>query len=490
MSNQVDPYQGYAPVPRSGEYDQFGSEPGYPAPVGPPGVQPAPQHYDPYSPAYPSHPQGDTTYSAPAGGMGTYEPSVESSSYQDSYYQQPQPQQPPPHQESGQAIRVSVAVVDPHPGYRDHLVAMLGGGGTPFNTVDELSGRLTGAVPVVVVLGPSNANAVELEKVERLIRAHPALGAILIVEELTTTLLQQGLRCGIRDVLTVNGDASQLPASVQRVAMSLNHASFQRPVDQSPEGAPAARGEVISIFSTKGGAGKSVIACNLAIALAQRTGESVCLVDADLQFGDVAVMLKLAPRHTIVDAVTAIDRLDVAMLDNLLITHEQSGVRVLPAPLEPAFADQVGAGEMVAIVDKLRSLARYVVVDTPAYFNDVVLGLVEISDTVALIAGMDIPNIKNVKIGLQTLRLLNTPQEKLMLVLNRSNSKVKLDIAEVERTLQVKADALVPSDVLIPQSVNRGVPVVLNAPKSPVAKSIYQLADLVISRTADRSARS
>ena len=118
------------------------------------------------------------------------------------------------------------------------------------------------------------------------------------------------------------------------------------------------------------------------------------------------------------------------------------------------------------------------VVDTPAYFNDVVLGLIEVSDEVLLVAGMDIPNIKNVKIGLQTLRLLNTPMSKLRLVLNRANSKVKLDVGEVERTLQVKADCLIPSDVVVPQSVNKGTPVVLDAPKSGVAKSIEQLADM------------
>ena len=95
---------------------------------------------------------------------------------------------------------------------------------------------------------------------------------------------------------------------------------------------------------------------------------------------------------------------------------------------------------MVQIVELLRTFCGYVVIDTPAYFNDVVLGLIEVSDDVLLVAGMDIPNIKNVKIGLQTLRLLNTPMSKLHLVLNRANSKVKLDVGEVERTLQVKAD--------------------------------------------------
>ena len=151
----------------------------------------------------------------------------------------------------------------------------------------------------------------------------------------------------------------------------------------------------------------------------------------------------------------------------------------MAAPLEPAFADQIGAAEMVSIVDLLRTFCSAVVVDTPAYFNDVVLGLVEQSDEILLVAGMDIPNIKNVKIGLQTLRLLGTPMEKVRLILNRANSKVKLDVGEVERTLQISADCLVPSDIVVPQAVNKGVPVVMHAPRSGVAKAINQLADLV-----------
>jgi pilus assembly protein CpaE len=202
------------------------------------------------------------------------------------------------------------------------------------------------------------------------------------------------------------------------------------------------------------------------------------LVDADLQFGDIAVMLKLSPQHTVADAVNSLDRLDETLIQSLLVTHESSGLLILPAPLEPAFADQIGAPEMTQIIDLLRRFCSHVVVDTPAYFNDVVLGLIEMSDEVLLVAGMDIPNIKNVKIGLQTLRLLNTPMEKLRLILNRSNSKVMLDVGEVERNLQVTADSLIPSDIVVPQAVNRGVPVVQSAPRSGVTKAIEQLADL------------
>jgi pilus assembly protein CpaE len=223
--------------------------------------------------------------------------------------------------------------------------------------------------------------------------------------------------------------------------------------------------------------------------MARRSDRPVCLVDADLQFGDVAVMLKLAPQHTIVDVVGSIDRLDEAFLRQLLATHEPSSLLVLPAPLEPSFADQISAAEMVKVIEMLRGFCSWIVIDTPAYFNEVVLGLIEESDDVLLVAGMDIPNIKNVKIGLQTLRLLNVPMSKLHLVLNRANSKVKLDVGEVERTLQVKAESLVPSDVVVPQSVNKGTPVVLDAPKSGVAKALEQLANQIMNSHEARRRR-
>jgi pilus assembly protein CpaE len=353
-------------------------------------------------------------------------------------------------------IRVSVAVVEAHAPTRERIVGLLGEGVTPFATVEELTARLT--------------------------------------------LLQQALRAGVRDVLAINGEADALAIAVQRIAVSLDQAprhspavAVADPATQAPtqEAAPleVVNGQVLTVFSTKGGAGKSVLSTSLAVALAQRSDKPVCLVDADLQFGDVAVMLKLTPHHTIVDAVSVLDRMDAALLESLLVTHEPSGLRVMPAPLEPAFADQVGAAEMVAIVEMLRTFCSYVIVDTPAYFNDVVLGLVEVSDKVMLVAGMDIPNIKNVKIGLQTLRLLNTPMEKLLLVLNRSDSKVKLDIGEVERTLQINADCLIPSDVVVPQSVNKGEPVISHSPKSGVSKAIQGLADKFLPREEGRRRR-
>lgn len=377
----------------------------------------------------------------------------------------------------GGAPQVAVAVVDTDQTARSRLAMQLGQGATPFSSINELASRLTGQA-VVVVLGPSFADSPELTAAEQLLAARREVGAIMVTNQLTTQLLQEALRAGVKDVLEAPVETRELAQAVARVAGSL--ASQAAPA--APSGpqleADGDLARTITVFSTKGGAGKSVVATNLAVLLAQRSEKPVVLIDADLQFGDIAVMLKLSPQHTIVDAVSALDRLDAPMLQNLLVEHKPSGLFVLPAPLEPAFADQIGAAEMVQIVEVLRQFCSFVVVDTPAYFNDVVLGLIEVSDDVLLVAGMDIPNIKNVKIGLQTLRLLNTPMEKLKLILNRANSKVKLDVGEVERTLGIKAESQIPSDVVVPQAVNKGEPVVLSAPKSAVARSLEELTDL------------
>ena len=383
---------------------------------------------------------------------------------------------------AGVGAALAVAVVEPVAGIRLDLEDRLGPGISGFESVEAILPRLNGG-PTVVVLGPSCSDSEVLATVERTLSRRPDVGVVLVADELSTTVLQQALRSGVKDVLTLQGDTLQVVEAIERVGSSLSATSATDAGAAVPAGIGGESGEegrVTTVFSTKGGSGKSVMATNLAVVLAEQSDGPVCLVDADLQFGDVAVMMKLAPSHTVVDAVSNIDRLDAQLLDSLLATHEASGLRVLPAPLEPAFADQIGAGDMVKIIEVLRHFCSHVVIDTPAYFNDVVLGLVEVSDDVLLVAGMDIPNIKNVKIGLQTLRLLNTPMEKLRLILNRANSKVKLDIGGVERTLQVSADALVPSDVIVPQSVNKGVPFVLSHPKSGVAKAIRQLAETIV----------
>lgn len=389
------------------------------------------------------------------------------------------------------ASSLSVAVVDDDPKLRTRLAMQLGEGAraTAFPSLAAVEAKIDSGAPLVVVVGPSFADAAGLADISRLTRNRPGTSAVMVVEELSTEILQQAIRSGISDVIALPADTAQLREAVERAAELLNVTAFNTPLAVVPEKRDVERGRIVTVFSTKGGAGKSFVATNLAAILARRNAKPVVLVDADLQFGDVAVMLGMAPANTIIDAVNVMDRLDESVLKSLLIKHESTGLYVLAAPIEPAFADSVSLPHMRRILEILTSFCSHVVIDTPASFNDIVLGVLEQADDIVLMAGMDIPHIKNTKIGLQTLRLLHIPAAKVKLTLNRANSKVKLDIADVERTLQMKADCLIPSDIAVPQSINKGVPIVVDAPKSGVSRSLERMADLFPALAAEQTGR-
>jgi pilus assembly protein CpaE len=372
-----------------------------------------------------------------------------------------------------------LAIVDPDPKLRTRLALQLGEDADviTYSEVAALAEYQPRGRPMVVIFGPGLADADGLAEVEQFTRARPDAGAILVATELSTGLLQQALRCGVRDVLGAPTEPMSLHESVERVAGTLTLMPTIPSPGATDEAPPL--GRVITVASTKGGSGKSVVATNLAVILARSTTRPVVLVDADLQFGDVAVMMRLTASHTLVDAVSAQGRLDAQYLQSLLARHEASGLLILPAPLEPSFAERVSGDDMVRIVEILQTFCEYVIVDTPAQFNDVVLALIEHSDDVMMVAGMDIPNIKNTKLGLQTLRMLGVPEERLTLLLNRANARVQLEVSEVERTLGTKAAGLIPADIVVPQTVNKGVPVVLDAPKSDVARAFMHIAGLI-----------
>lgn len=384
----------------------------------------------------------------------------------------------------------SVAVVDDDPKLRTRLAMQLGEAtrAAAYATLAAVEERVVPGQPTVAVVGPSFATPAGMGEVSRLVRTRPEVNAVMVVMELSTEILQQAIRSGISDVLSFPADGTQLREAVERAAEQLNGHAVAPPVAPVAPSLPRGdRGRIITVFSTKGGAGKSFVATNLAAALARRSPKMVALVDADLQFGDVAVMLGMAPEHTIIDAVNQIDALDPVLLKSLLIKHEPTGLRVLAAPIEPAFADAVSLPHIRRILEVLTSFCSHVVIDTPASFNDIVLGVLEESDDIVLMAGMDIPHIKNTKIGLQTLRLLHIPANKVKLTLNRANSKVRLDIADVERTLQMKADCLLPSDIAVPQSINKGVPIIIDAPRSGAARNLERMADLFPALSAEQA---
>jgi pilus assembly protein CpaE len=379
------------------------------------------------------------------------------------------------------AHRYRVFAVEPSERARTRITLELAGiVPSPVKTVDEVTRQLVEGEPSVVVFGPGLSDEAGLREVERISRSFPQVGVVLLADELTMDLLQQALRAGVRDALTIDAGERPIRVAVERVGEAV--ASTANRAAAAAE--PAKQGRIFCAFSTKGGVGKSVVSTNLAVLLATRNPGRTVLVDADLQFGDDAVLLGVPPLHTSADAAAVVETMDTQLLDGFLATHEASSLRVMCAPVEPAAGERITAEQMIGIVRMLRSMFDFVVVDMPPHFDDVVLALLEEADEVLLIASLDIPSIKNLKVGIQTLDLLAVAGSKLHLVMNRANARVHLDIADVERALGVSAEFRIPSDIAIPQAVNRGVPVVLDKPRSPAALALRALADRYLAPAA------
>lgn len=296
---------------------------------------------------------------------------------------------------------------------------------------------------------------------------------VLVSPKLTAESVRAAMRAGAADVLSPADDPGDIAAAVARVREA-RHRQAAAAAEPAEEEHPL--GRVVTVFSTKGGVGKTVLATNIGVALAKEYHRKTVLVDLDLTFGDVGIMLGLEPVHTIFDAVQVFDRLDGDMLEGFLVDHS-SGLRVLMAPTHPEDAESVTAGRIARILSLLRERYECVVIDTSPSFGEVVLAALDRSDDVYVVTMMDVASIKNTRISLQKLHQLGYDGNMVRLVLNRADSKVFLRPSEVEDAVGESIVAQIPSDLLVPRSVNKGVPVVLESPKSAVAKSMLALAN-------------
>jgi pilus assembly protein CpaE len=365
-----------------------------------------------------------------------------------------------------------VAIVEPDPRQRLRLGTALATA-AQFGAVEELVQALHPGRAVVAVFGPGLASPYGFQQVNRLVSVYPTLGAIVAVDEASTGLLHAALRAGVRDTVAVN-DAAALGQAVGRVGELLAAGTAaSRPPAPSP--VRSTTGRLVVVFSAKGGVGKSTIAINVAVAMARRTDDRVALVDADVNFGDVAVLLNMPPQHTVVDAAAAAQYGDLELVGSMLTRHT-SGLYVLPAPTEPMLDGGVAPDEMVSVCRALQGICGFVVADLSPQLDDTAVALVEAADVVLLVSSMEIPSVKNLKIGMHALDLANLAGPKLRLVLNRANTQVKLDVNEVEQVLGLRAEFPIPSDIAVPISVNAGAPVVVHAPDAPASRALDRIA--------------
>lgn len=366
------------------------------------------------------------------------------------------------------------ALVDLDASIAETLRSALGPDGLVVPSLDALRRHLdTHPGEEAVVLGPTVDINAALALAEAMRVSRPGLAVILVRRRVDTSILTEALRAGVFEVVEER-DLARLNAAVLRareLARKLRASGGHTPTEESP-----GRGRLITVFSAKGGCGKTTLATNLAAALADRGRREVCLVDLDLAFGDVAIALQLFPAHTIADAVPLANSLDVSAVTSLLTPHSP-GLTTLVAPIEPGTAESIPSTLVAGILTILKQQYDFVVVDTPPAFDDHVLAAFDQSDLVALLATLDIPALKNLKLTLETLDLLNYPRERWRLVLNRADSKVGLAINEVEKTLKAPIAAQIPSSRDVPASINRGVPIVLDDPRHPVSTAIKTFAE-------------
>jgi len=371
-------------------------------------------------------------------------------------------------------------ILDYDPTGAETLHAALGTECVVIPTFDALRRHLdTHLGEDAVVIGATVDIESALELAERMRVVRPSLGVIVVRRRVDTSVLADALRAGVREVVEER-DLAGVNAAVTRVRSLAHTLREQVPGTALPED-EGGRGTLITVFWAKGGCGKTTLSTNLAVALTEHGRHSVCLVDLDLSFGDVAIALQLFPAHTIADAVSMSDGLDTAAVESLLTPHGTiAGLTTLVAPLDPGSNRGITAELVGRILAILKEQYDYVVVDTPPAFDEQVLEALDQSDLIALIATLDIPALKNLKLTLETLDEINFPREKWAVVLNRADSKVGLALNEVEKTLRVPISVQIPSSRDVPATINRGVPIVHEDPKHPVSMAIKQFAEKFI----------
>jgi pilus assembly protein CpaE len=323
----------------------------------------------------------------------------------------------------------------------------------------------------LVVVGPDVDLDETLRFSEQLRARQPEVGVVLVRRRLDTGLLVQAMRVGVRDVVKYDDLGALADACRRSEQVTLRLLGDERAAETAAAGQA---GQVVTIFSGKGGSGKTTLSTNVAVALAG-AGRRVCLVDLDLMFGDVAIALQLPPDRSIADAVALAGKLDKLGLESL-VTRHPSGVEAVLAPVQPGSADTVSADVVAELITVARAMYDVVVIDTPPAFTDHVLAAFDQTDEFLLLCALDVPSIKNLKLTLETMELLRYARERWHLVVNRADSHVGLSVSDVEKMVGLRSLANIPSDRMVPASLNRGVAIVAEHPKHAVSTTIRRLA--------------
>jgi pilus assembly protein CpaE len=325
---------------------------------------------------------------------------------------------------------------------------------------------------MLVIVGPDVDLQAASSLTEQIRSERPEVSVILLRRRLDVAVLGQALRAGFREVVASDDLTSLSSASRRSLDISHHLAGI------SGGGTPVVDGKVVIVFNAKGGCGKTTISTNLGAYVAS-TGARVLLVDLDLAFGDVAISLQLRPAASANDLVAMTGHIDAQGLASVVTRHE-SGLDTVCAPNHPREADGIPGATVAEMLRVARRMYDYVIIDTPPAFSEHVLVALDTCDLLVLIATLDIPAVKNLRLTLETLDQLGHPRDGRVVMLNRSDAKVGLNTDDVVGAIKVPIAASVPSSSHVPASVNRGVPIVLDEPKHPVSIALRIFADKYI----------
>jgi pilus assembly protein CpaE len=328
----------------------------------------------------------------------------------------------------------------------------------------------------VLLHGSSRGDRLPTQDIHTL-QSASAAPIVIVTSGCTPEFLQEALAHGVQDVAILPQLTESLVFTLRRAHVLNNNAPRQQATPSLARS--GGEGRVITCFSPKGGVGKSTLSTALAGVYSHQLKQRTLLIDLDLQFGDIGIMMGIDPTQTIVDLVTTTGELDPDKLGGYVVKHE-SGMDILAAPLRPEDAELVTEDRIGQLIDVAKAAYDIVVLDTPPHFDATTLAALDRSDRLVLITTMDIPTVKNAKLALQTLSLLQYPRERIALIVNRPLARADIRESDISRTLDMAITCTIPGDKDIGVAVNRGIPVTVASPRSPASKIIRELAELLL----------
>ena len=338
-----------------------------------------------------------------------------------------------------------------------------------FDAVEELTAE---AGPFdLLIAGPMALKKDGFQRLRLMRMAAPQTQLLLALNHWRSSDMRETVRAGALDILRLPvSDDALLEALEQAIETGAALAARRGDADSGTH--HAGPGTVIAVVSASGGSGKTFFATNLAYHLQSSSQKQTCLVDLDLQFGELSTALRLKPRHTIHDLVSDGEDEDLPRRFEECLERHESGIRVLAAPDDPEQADAIDALQVASVIEAARSRFDCVVIDTPTALSEAVLVAIEQADQIFVIATLDLPSVRNLGIMMATLKKLKVPVERVTLLLNKVEKDVGIDVARVEQYFPQGFSMVIPYGREVNRSLNMGQPVLAYAPRGAVSRTL------------------